>query len=441
MKKNHASPFSVCLLYLTLLFCVSEPCKATDAFPVYPCIESNVRFWTKVYAEYPTTKGILHDSENLHLIYDIIDLRAPDTCGARTFNRKQIKAGKKRVKKILMLLARDPNTLDPEARRLSGLFDSEADSTFFRKAIHRIRCQIGQKDRFREGIIRSGAHLDDIKDICRQHHVPEDLAYLPHVESSFNPEAYSKYGAAGIWQFTRTTGKRFMNVDYTLDERRDPIMSSRAAAKLLKQNYGTVQSWPLAITAYNHGMAGVLRAVRRKGGYENIFKEYRSRIFKFASRNFYSEFLAARDVAKNYVKYFGAIALKKPVETIEVHLEGYASIRDLSEHLKVEIETIRKFNPSLRPPVYSEQKYVPKGYRLHLPAKKSPASLSTLPDHIFRDQQKPSRFYRVRRGDTVSEIAMMHGLKASDIMIANNLNARGTIYANQRLRLPVPGET
>ena len=404
-------------------------------------MEPNVHFWKQIYSEYPTTKGILHDSVNVHLIYDIIDLKAPDSYGARKINRKRTKEAKKRIKRILLKLARNPKTADPEAVRVAGLFGSNANSRTFKNAIHRIRCQLGQKDRFREGIIRSGAYIDEIKEICRKHHIPEDLAYLPHVESSFNPKACSKHGAAGIWQFTRSTGKRFMTVNYTLDERRDPILSSRAAAKLLKQNYNIIGNWPLAITAYNHGMAGILRAVRRKGGYEDIFKAYRSRIFKFASRNFYSEFLAARDVAKNYLKHFGPLALDKPPETIEIPLNGYACIRALSEHLKVDMKTIRKFNPALRAPVFSGQKYIPKGYDLRLPARITPSFFAGIPGHIYMDRQKPTLFYRVRRGDTVSKIAMMHGLKISDIIIANNLNARGTIYVNQKLCLPVPGET
>ncbi len=104
------------------------------------------------------------------------------------------------------------------------------------------------------------------------------------------PSAYSKFGAAGIWQFTRSTGRRYMEVGYVLDERRDPIRATHAAAQLLKENYEKLGSWPLAITAYNHGAAGMARARQKHGDYPAIFKSYRSRTFKFASRNFYSEF-------------------------------------------------------------------------------------------------------------------------------------------------------
>ena len=98
--------------------------------------------------------------------------------------------------------------------------------------------------------------------VFRDQGMPDDLALLPHVESSFNVRAYSKYGAAGVWQFMRGTGRRFMKVDYVVDESLDPITATRAAARLLRENYAILGTWPLALTAYNHGAAGMARAVR-----------------------------------------------------------------------------------------------------------------------------------------------------------------------------------
>ncbi len=443
MKKNHLISILIYLVFwCNSLFSV-ELCAASDPFPVYPCIEQNVDFWTDVYTKYPTTQGIVHDETSLHIIYDVIELLPPERHGARRTNRKRIKNTKNKYKRILEKLAHRAFAPDGEARRVAALFGPNADPATFRRAMYKIRCQTGQKDRFREGVIRSGAYVDQIKEILRSHGLPEDLAYLPHVESSFNTKAYSKFGAAGVWQFTRSTGKRFMPVGYALDERWDPIRSSEAAAQLLKQSYEQLGSWPMAITAYNHGIRGMLRAKRANGSYEAIFKNYKSRIFKFASRNFYPEFLAARKVAKDYERYFGSLELDKPVETQEVVLTAYASIEDLSRYFEVDIGTIRRLNPSLRPPVFEGQKYVPKGYALRLPTHVMQglgSSSAELPQGIYKARQKPSRFYRVRRGDTVSKIARMHGLKVSDLILANNLNSRGTIYVNQNLRLPVRGE-
>lgn len=433
----------ISLLFLgnTLIF--AELCAASDLFPAYPGIKSNVVFWKKVYTKYSTTQGIIHDSNNLEIIYEVIDLEKQGGGRARKINRKRIKKAKEKYKKILRKLVRNRSASTQEARRVAKLFGPEGNRAIFRKAMRNIRYQLGQKDRFRKGIIRSGTYFPEIKRIFRSQGLPVDLAYLPHVESSFNPEAHSKYGAAGIWQFTRSTGKRFLALSYALDERRDPIRSSYAAARLLKENYKKLGSWPMAITAYNHGVAGMLRAKRTRGSYEEVFKRHKSRLFGFASRNFYSEFLAAREVAKNYQQYFGDLKLNSPGKSWKVVLNGYASIKDLARHFKVDITAIRNLNRSLRKPVYNGQKYVPKGYTLRLPytTDRSSLNLSTgLPPDIYKPRQKPSRFYRVQKGDTAGKIAMIHRVKLSDLILANHLDSRATIYIRQKLRLPVPGE-
>ena len=263
------------------------------------------------------------------------------------------------------------------------------------------------------------------------------------MESSFNPKAYSKFGAAGMWQFTRSTGRRFMKIDYTIDERRDPILSSRAAAQLLGNNHQKLQSWPLAITAYNHGTTGMLRAQRKKGSYDRIFKEYRSRIFKFASRNFYSEFLAAREAAKNYHQYFGNLDLDTPTESREIKLAGYVSLPQLARSLELELDGLRELNPALRSPVFNGQKYVPGGYRLRLPdndGRDWEQLVAQLPPDIYRQNQKRSQIYTVRRGDTAGKIARQHGVDLDELIAVNNLDRRATIYVHQTLRIPLPEE-
>jgi membrane-bound lytic murein transglycosylase D len=263
------------------------------------------------------------------------------------------------------------------------------------------------------------------------------------VESSFNPKAYSKFGAAGMWQFTRSTGRRFMKVGYTIDERRDPILSSHAAARLLLHNHGKLNNWPLAITAYNHGVTGVRRAVRKKGSYERIFKEYRSRSFKFASRNFYSEFLAAREAAKNYRQYFGELELSLPVKSRSIELPGYVSLPEAAKYLKLDLAELQELNPALRAPVFRGQKYAPRGYRLRLPHRDDQdweRLISELPQHMIRQKQKRSTIYTVRRGDTAGKIAKANGVKLNELIAVNNLDHRSTIYVNQKLRIPLPEE-
>jgi membrane-bound lytic murein transglycosylase D len=415
----------------------------SDSFPVYDSIRPNIAFWKKIYSEYSTAQGVIHDKQDLGIIYDVIELEDRDHYGNKKINRDRIKASKKKYKLILTKLARGEAPVGSEEQRVADLFGVNAKPADFQAAMRNLRCQVGQKDPFRQGIIRSGAYLQEIKQIFRDSGLPEDLAYLPHVESSFNPQAYSKFGAAGIWQFTRPTGKRYMTVSYAVDERRDPIISSHAASRLLEANFKKFQNWPMAITAYNHGVAGMLRAQSRKGDYETIFKDYRSRIFKFASRNFYAEFLAAREVARNYRVYFGELALDKPAKSQEVVMAGYGSLPEIARQLELELHVLRHLNPALRDPVVRGQKYVPRGFSLRLPVHSDrdwQMVIAELAPKIYKNYQKQTQIYTVQKGDTAAEIARMHGVNLNDLIAANNLDARATIYIDQNLRIPIAGE-
>jgi membrane-bound lytic murein transglycosylase D len=446
MKQKRLKHIFFFYFLMTIVVGAGIPSKLyaeADPFPLYPSIEPNVDFWKKIYSVYSTEQGVIHDKSRLDIIYGVIDLKNPDLRGSRKINRDRIKKAKKTYKAILQKLARGEAPSGAEEQRVAALFGPDARKEDFKKANRNLRCQVGLKERFRKGVIISGAYLEEIQNIFNDHGLPVDLAYLPHVESSFNLKAYSKFGAAGIWQFTRSTGKQYMKVGYTVDERRDPIIASHSAAKLLKRNYTKFNNWPMAITAYNHGATGMWRAQRARGSYEEIFKSYRNRTFKFASRNFYSEFLAAREIAKDYRQYFGELQLDTPLETAVVELAGYVSLPELARHLGTDLEVIRALNPALRRPVYTGQKYVPKGYRLRLPGETDRSwenLIAELTTDIYKGKQKHSRFYTTRRGDTAGAIARRHGVELEDLIATNNLNSRATIYVNQTLRIPVPGE-
>ncbi|MDH3392646.1 MAG: transglycosylase SLT domain-containing protein [Desulfobulbaceae bacterium] len=415
---------------------------AADPFPVYDCIKPNVTFWENVYSRYSLDQGIIHDSKNLALVYEVITLAGDDVSSARRTNRRRIKRVKQKYRDILTRLAAGKSPANAEEKRVREMFGENAGRRDFKSAVENIRMQRGQKDRFREGVIRSGAYLETIKKEFRDHGLPEDLAYLAHVESSYNVKAYSKFGAAGIWQFTRSTGRRFMRVNYTIDERRDPFRASHAAARYLRENYQRLGDWPMALTAYNHGANGMARAKNEMGGYPEIFRKYKSRIFGFASRNFYSEFLAARHVAKNYRRYFGDIRLDRPQRFYEFEMKGYGPLTELASHFQLDLDTIAELNPALRKPIFNGQKYVPPGYLLRLPARgdRMAALGRAIPRKLYRDKQKPSRFYEVRRGDTAGLIARRHRVSLHELVLANQLNRRATVYVGQNLRIPVKGE-
>src|SRR5690606_34812377 len=206
------------------------------------------------------------------------------------------------------------------------------------RAAESVRFQLGQADRFREGIVRSGAWRDYIAATFEQMDVPVELAALPHVESSFNTYAYSKVGAAGMWQFMRSTGRRFLRIDAAVDERLDPYKATQAAARFLQQNYIVLDSWPLAVTAYNHGPGGMRRAREQLGTSDitTIVRNYNSRTFGFASRNFYVAFLAAVEIDADPQKFFGPIRRNPPDASRVLTLPAYVPASRLVAALEVE---------------------------------------------------------------------------------------------------------
>ncbi|MCH8156798.1 MAG: LysM peptidoglycan-binding domain-containing protein [Nitrospinae bacterium] len=412
-------------------------------FAVPHGLESKVNFWKKIYSEYSTSHAVIHDMNNLDVIYEVVYLKNGPQLSRRTRERR-LKRTKQKYRKILLQLARtrDISKLKSEARRVYNLFSSKNASTF-RRAARKIRTQIGQKDRFKEGLERSGMFNDRINQIFREYKLPASLAVLPHVESSFQVNAYSSAGAAGIWQFTRGTGRLFMKVGYDVDERRDPILSTVAAAKLLKKNFEVLKSWPLAITAYNHGTQGMRRAQKRYGSnIVDIINGYRSRTFGFASENFYAEFLAAKYVVANQEKYFPGLKMAKPRSMASVRFQDYFHINSIMSHFGMTRDEVSKYNPALRNPVISGQKYIPRGFTFQAPAEKYPnlsARYRTIPVSARHKSQVRSKWYTVRRGDTLSEVARRFRVSVEKLYRYNNLSHRNKIYIGQVLRLPGRG--
>ncbi|MCA9483411.1 MAG: LysM peptidoglycan-binding domain-containing protein [Nitrospina sp.] len=409
--------------------------SGAKGFTVPKGLESAVNFWTKVYTEYTTQHAILHDAYDLNVIYEVVYL------GERKLShrsrRAKVNPVRKKYQNILSKLAKRKGTLGltGEEKRVADLVKGS-----YSRAARNIRVQIGQKDRFREGIARSGKYIDAIRREFRLQRMPEELTVLPHVESSFQVNAYSSAGAAGVWQFTRRTGRLFMKVGYAIDERRDPILSANAAARLLKSNYDELGSWPLAITAYNHGVNGMKRAKRRHGDdIVKIVHRYKSRTFGFASRNFYAEFLAALNIVKDHKKYFPKVQLHDPLKTVSTRLKYYVHIDDLVKNLGLSKDEIAEFNPALREPVISGKKRIPKFFRLQAPASKVAnleQKIASLPSSFKYSDQVRSRWYTVQRGDTLSSIARRMRTSVRALKVANNIDNQHRIYRGQVLEMP-----
>lgn len=447
-RHSPAGPFSrfsrrfllppVLLLTLAISLCFTRDCPADQGmlFPRYAEIEGAVKFWEAIYATHSLNSAVLHDREDLSRVYGVIQLLDRDLPAADKINTAAIQQGIEKYKNILEALAKGnpPGTM--EEIRIAAMFTGTDHLSQMTEAAGRIRSQTGQKERFLEGISRSGAYMKAIKAILSQYGLPVELAYLPHVESSFNPKAYSKFGAAGVWQFTKATGQQYLQINETVDERRDPIIAAEAAAKYLKNSYMVLGSWPEAITAYNYGTAGMLRAQNSHGSYPAIYTGYSEGHFGFASRNFYAEFLAALEVA-TALEQDPSIPRDKAVAFTTYTLPGYIHVHDLKNHFKLSEKQIRQLNPALRDPVYAGQRLIPRRYQLRLPAERRTEQLiSSVPRRMLSNSQMSESFYRVKRGDTAGAIASASNIPLKILLRANALDPDARIYVGQKLRIP-----
>jgi membrane-bound lytic murein transglycosylase D len=293
------------------LVLVAGPASAQPAlgfspeFPVSAAMQERVRFWIRVFTEVSRTEAVLHDRDDLRLVYDVVRIGETESGGP-------VDAARASYDRILLSMALEglfPRFGFPSAerRRVGALFARAGRGPqAYARAVGNIRAQRGLREIFADGLVRSALYLPTIRGIFAAARLPPELVYLPHVESSFNPNALSHAGAAGLWQFTRDTGDRHLKIAGAADERFDPVRSSVAAARHLARAREVLGSWPLAVAAYNHGVAGMVRARTAVGSdsLDDIVRGYESASFGFASRNFYAEFLAAAHVAQHAAYYF-----------------------------------------------------------------------------------------------------------------------------------------
>lgn len=407
-------------------------------------LETEIGFWRQVFSEVNSSTGVIHDNRHLGIVYGTVHL--PESVTPRQRRRIFLDA-REQYEKILGELATGKRQqLSAEQSQVLALWPQDVSNTELRQAAQRVRVQQGLADRFQQGLVRSGLWLDHIQGSLEQAGVPQGLAALPHVESSFDPTAYSHIGAAGLWQFTRSTGKRYMQVDHVVDGRRDPFIASTAAAQLLKHNYEELGSWPLAITAYNHGVTGMKRAVKTLGTDDiaAIVHNYKGRAFGFASRNFYVAFLAALEVQGNADTLFGKVEKSAPRDELVLVLPDYVPAAALAQSYGVSEEQLRSCNPALMPSVWEGSKHVPQGFALRLPANaaldEGEQLAAAIPASVRYDRQTPDLYHKVERGDALSLIASRYDTTVSELMTWNGLKSRHRIRIGQVLRLPTQGE-
>jgi membrane-bound lytic murein transglycosylase D len=412
---------------------------ASDALERPAQLEPDIQFWKRVYTEVTTSGGLIHDPYRLDVVYEV--LKFPEDMSAQERSRR-IDATKRKYAHILRALANGDDST-AEAKRVKALWPSGTSRARFQQAAEEVRFQLGQADRFLEGLIRSGAWKPWIEETFARAGLPRELAVLPHVESSFNPYAYSKVGAAGMWQFMRSTGQRFLRIDSVVDERLDPYRSTEAAAKFLKQNYAVLGTWPLALTAYNHGPAGMLRAKQQleTSDIAVIVRRYKGKSFGFASRNFYVAFLAALEIDQNPEKFFGKVQRAPRDNSVVIDLPTSVHVHTLVKAVGANMEELRRLNPSLLPSVWNGARPAPRGFQFRVPAHVDTAVVlarlpeSTSRDALMADVNIDGR-HRVRSGETLSEIASRYGMSYTRLAEHNGLRPPYRLRVGQVLEVP-----
>lgn len=372
-------------------------------FTVPPELRERVEFWKRIYSKYTTDQGVLHDIDDVTVIYETVDFtsimrdsKLSEKAKSRARTR-HLDATRGRLLKRLEALskintesdlkdARDRELLDHfTALTPSQLFVSPKteDSKRKLKAVQekiakaakkkRIRFQLGQRDKFILGVYYSGRYLRQMEKIFRSEKLPIELTRLPFVESSFNIKARSRVGASGIWQFMPRTARPWMMVNRYVDERNDPLTATAAAARLMKSNFDRLGTWPLALTAYNHGASGLVRAIKktRSRDLSVIIEKYESRRFGFASSNFFACFLAALEVEREALELLGDVKWSLEFDGVEMDLKKPLPWRLLVEFFDGEGPLAELQNPHITGRTKKKNQEIPKGTFVRVPSSRA----------------------------------------------------------------------
>ncbi|HEX7233326.1 MAG TPA: transglycosylase SLT domain-containing protein [Candidatus Binatia bacterium] len=401
-----AKPLLWAALYILAALPTSLPAQQVSStsspFVVPAGLEPAVEFWKRVFSEFGRSQLIFFDPLDMSKIYEVIEVGEDN---------------------------RTDGYIDGERARIAAANGVD---------IERVRAQRGIKERTAAGIKRSGRYLAQIQRIFSERGLPVELSYLPIVESSYDIGARSSVGALGIWQFMPRTGREYMRVNSLVDERRDPIESSRAAAAYLKQAYDSLGSWPLAITSYNYGQGGMARAVAQleSDNLVELIEKYEHPYWGFAPKQFYAEFLAAVEIGSNVSQYFPGLVLDQAVEIKEIEVAGKPSLSSLISSSGLSRAEFLAWNPALSPVTRT----VPAGYRVKLPIDRAAPTPTIVTFAQVQSPAKPAKaqvvHHRVRRGETIYEIARRYGATVENILQINGLRKAHVLKAGSTLRIP-----
>ena len=298
----------------------------------------------------------------------------------------------------------------------------------------------------------SAFYMPMIESALDSYNMPQELKYLPIIESAFNPKAVSRVGAKGLWQFMFQTGKLYgLKANSYIDERFDPLKSTHAAIRYLRDLYKFFQSWDLAIAAYNCGPGNVKKAIIRSGGKTNFWQIYR--FLPRETRGYIPAFIAVNYIM-NYYEEHGIIPMQPnlPIATDTVHVNKNLHFSQVSELCDIELDAIRAMNPQYIRDIIPGKSQT---CVLRLP-NETITNLLNLGDSVYKHREEEffpttqlaqlekgmkvndggrgtGTRHKVRNGETLSTIARKYGVSVKQIMKANgmkNTNLRAGRYIN-----------
>ncbi len=290
---------------------------------------------------------------------------------------------------------------------------------------------------------RSARYLPMMQNVLRENGLPEELVYVALIESGFSPRAHSSANAVGYWQFIRPTGRRYgLKVDGLVDERRDPVLSTRAAADYFKALYAMFDSWHLSLASYNAGENRLKRASKRYRT-KDFWALTKGRILPKETRHYVPKYIAATRIAQNPEMYgFSKIDYQKALAYETVTVTEPISMSALSTNLGVDIEEMRLLNPKFRGdyvPIYRGTEIV-----LRVPTGKAQEAIAAVANSKATEPPKvlhaDNMHYRVRSGDSLSTIARRHRTSVRTLRRLNNLGSRSFIRVGQRILVPDRGD-
>ncbi len=297
--------------------------------------------------------------------------------------------------------------------------------------------QTVRREEFERGLRRMPRLIPIYRRMFAEAGLPQDLAYLALIESGFNPRAYSRSHAKGVWQFIAGTARRYgLTINTWLDERSDIVLSGKAAIAYLKDLYAMFGDWWLALAAYNVGERRIEWAIRR-AGVRDFWVLRKRGLIPRETRNYVPAFIAALLIVKNPAHFGFTIPNDPPLEWEEIPVVGGLHLKTIAQHAGIDYATLEFLNSSLR------YRYIPPGvtYYLKVPRDHVPQVVRVLAQ-LPRDRTwRAVRVYRIRRGDTLSRIARRFGVSVRALAAWNGISLRTILYPGQIIRIPPGGRT